>query len=239
MISSIEALNYRCLRYVRQKLGKFQVLVGPNASGKSTFLDAVAFLGDLLRDGPEAAVLERASRIDDLVWNQKGKRFEIAVELDIPEEKQADATKFGRCRYEVAVGTERSGQLRMLAETLWLFPVLLNGQSLPQSRVQRSLFPVEPAPPETIFSGRAKGRRGWRAVVKKVEESGNDYFRSETGEWNNLFRFGPTKTAFANLPEDPIKFPVATWAKRVLMEGIQEAGRRSATCGNGLSRKVF
>ena len=31
MISLIEALNYRCLRYVRQRLDRFHGLVGPNA----------------------------------------------------------------------------------------------------------------------------------------------------------------------------------------------------------------
>jgi predicted ATPase len=44
MISKIEALNYRCLKYVSQPLERFQVLVGPNASGKSSFLDGVALL---------------------------------------------------------------------------------------------------------------------------------------------------------------------------------------------------
>ena len=59
MISLIEALNYRCLRYIRQPLQPFHVLVGPNASGKTTFLDVVAFLGRLVSDGLDAAVNER------------------------------------------------------------------------------------------------------------------------------------------------------------------------------------
>jgi predicted ATPase len=33
MITRIEALGYRCLRYISQPLGPFHVLVGPNASG--------------------------------------------------------------------------------------------------------------------------------------------------------------------------------------------------------------
>jgi len=45
MLTLIEALNFRCLRYIRQPLAPFHVLVGPNASGKTTFLDVVAFLG--------------------------------------------------------------------------------------------------------------------------------------------------------------------------------------------------
>ncbi len=64
MITRIEALNYRCLRYVRQDLGPFHVLVGPNASGKTTFLDVVAFLGRLVTDGPEAAVVERSENFE-------------------------------------------------------------------------------------------------------------------------------------------------------------------------------
>lgn len=44
----IEALRYRSLLHVSQSLGSFQVLAGPNACGKSTFLDVPAFLGDML-----------------------------------------------------------------------------------------------------------------------------------------------------------------------------------------------
>ena len=51
MITLIEALNYRSLKYISQPLGPFHVLIGPNASGKSTFLDVVAFLGRLVSDG--------------------------------------------------------------------------------------------------------------------------------------------------------------------------------------------
>ena len=43
MITLVEALNYRCLRYVHRPLKPFHVLVGPNASGKSTFLDVIGF----------------------------------------------------------------------------------------------------------------------------------------------------------------------------------------------------
>ncbi len=47
MIRRIEVLNFRCLRYVDLQLDRFHLLIGPNASGKSTLLDSIAFLGDL------------------------------------------------------------------------------------------------------------------------------------------------------------------------------------------------
>ena len=70
MITLVEALNLRCLRDVRQPLGPFHVLVGPNASGKTAFLDVVAFLRRLLTDGLEAAVSERTQNAADLIWRR-------------------------------------------------------------------------------------------------------------------------------------------------------------------------
>lgn len=52
MIVQIETLNYVCLRHIRQSLAPFQVLIGPNASGKSAFLDTVAFLADAVQERP-------------------------------------------------------------------------------------------------------------------------------------------------------------------------------------------
>ncbi len=118
MISLIEALNYRCLRYIRQPLGPFHVLVGPNASGKTTFLDVVAFLGRLVSDGLDAALGERTQTFQDLVWGRSGDRFELAVEAEIPEERKAllsDQT-FDLIRYEVAIGSNAQGEVEILAE---------------------------------------------------------------------------------------------------------------------------
>ncbi len=66
MITLIEARNYRCLRSVRQTLGPFQLLVGPNGTGKSTLLDVVRFLSRLTTDGLQAAISERTSNIGEL-----------------------------------------------------------------------------------------------------------------------------------------------------------------------------
>ncbi len=71
MIRLIEARRYKCLKYIRQPLAPFQILVGPNASGKTSLLDVVAFVQDLVGEGTEAAVRKRARSLRELVWQQK------------------------------------------------------------------------------------------------------------------------------------------------------------------------
>ncbi|HUU82761.1 MAG TPA: AAA family ATPase [Phycisphaerae bacterium] len=234
MIACIEALNYRCLRYVRQEVGSFQVLVGPNASGKSTFLDVVAFIGDLLEHGLTKAVHDRSADPRALTWMARSDRFELAVELIVPDELRARVAhgNHQRARYEVAVGLNGDGELAVLGENFWL-----KGGEDPRQEQQALLFPDPPAPPEHIVLPEGRhSPRGWRKVVTKGAK-GTDYFMSETSKWNNPFRLGPQKAALGGLPEDEQMFPVATWARRMLIEGIQrlalnsEAMRRAAPPG--------
>jgi predicted ATPase len=236
VIRRVEALRYRALRYIRRDIGDFQILVGPNASGKSTFLDVVRFLGDLLKDGIEAAVRVRSPNLQNLIWMQEHRSLELAVELEIPEDRRQRLGQIGydRARYEVALGTTETGELALQAETLWLKPAEKSELS------QRDLFPSPTSPPLTILVA-PEGKRsppGWKKVVTKRTESGIDYFLSETTGWNNPFRLGPHRAALANLPEDEDRFPVATWVKRVLMEGIDflvlnsEAMRRPSPPGS-------
>lgn len=221
----VEALGYRSLRFVSQPLDQFHVLVGPNASGKSTFLDVIAFLGDLLRGGVEAAVQGeprlgiplRAPDGQHLSWMRRAGRIELAVELSIPAERRT-RLRNGRselCRYEVAVDV--TGPLRIGAENLWLRPEEPGSQPL-----QRTLFPQPPVPPETIVAAPRKSTPGgWKKVVSRGAEPERVTFLSETSGWNNPFRLGPDKAALASLPDDEDKFPVATWFRKVLAEGVQ------------------
>lgn len=235
MFARLEALSYGCLRYVRQPLTPFQVLIGPNASGKSTFLDVVAFLADVVqeKEGVVAAVANRVPDIRDLYWMRQGDAFELTAEAIVPQSlRRRNGARpqdpYSRVRYEVRVGLHpETRETSLLAETLWL-------RSDPdvqeeQSAGQRSLFPRPPAPPASIVQpSRKRAPPGWRRVLNKVPESGNDYFRSETSDWNNLFRLGPRRSALANLPEDEEKFPVSIWFRRLLLEGVQRLALNSA-----------
>lgn len=222
MIRMIQTLNFRCLRYIHQCLGGFHILVGANASGKTTFLDVIAFLCQLVSEDLEMAVTQRTSNFQDLVWQREGDRFELAIELEIPSERRKllQTETYNAVRYEVAIGLDKeTSEISLLAEKVLLKKSLASSTNVDQ----RTLFPIEVTPPQTLIT--SKGSRNIKTVVNKVP-GGNDNFYSEvyykSGKgWAPAFKLGPRKSALGNLPEDESKFPVATWLKNLLVEGVQ------------------
>ncbi len=219
MITFIEALNYRCLRYVSRPLDPFHVLVGPNASGKSTFLDVVAFLQDIVSEGLEDALSNRTSNPEELLYRRQGKAFELAIEARIPEKvRRQTAREELDTASEVAIGfdeTQRRFEFKSEA-----FRLKNAGFVEPQ---QPLLFPMPSTPPQSLRT--PKGQRQERLVISKVP-GGNDNFYSEiyasAGKgWAPSFKLGSHRSALGNLPADETSFPVATWFRELLNTGIQ------------------
>jgi hypothetical protein len=228
VIHSIEVTGLRALHDVEVRLAPFQVLVGPNASGKSTLFDALLLVRDILGSGLDASVFgdirvgisQRAAHPRDLTWMREGIGFQIIVTLELPQALvERLGGHYGFSRYEVSVST--NGPLAFDSEELWLCANAAvmdpkSGLTTFGRNAARAAFGYR----RPALGQLRKGLPGDRKVVAKVVDSGNDYFRAETSKWNSLFRLGPTKSALANLPEDEDKFPAATWTKRQLMEGV-------------------
>ena len=222
MIRRIQARNYCCLRYVDVSLDRFHVLVGPNASGKSTLLDIVAFLGDMVSGGLEAAVEKRTRNFQDLVWRRPATRlgFELAVEFDIPDDVKAQLPRekrFELFRYEVAIREDEDG-IRIDSERGLLMP---REDDPPRQEVLE--FPAALDGPGTILLG--GGRPGARTILSKSREA-RDNFNVEVSEkagkgWAISISFGPDRSTLGNLPESPERFPVSTRVKRLLENGLQ------------------
>jgi len=220
MISLIEALNYRCLRYVRQPLKPFQVLVGPNASGKTTFLDVLGFLHDLVAEGLDKAISLRTTNFTDLVWRHGGRGFQVAVEAKIPEAHRnlLEDKSFDTVRYEVSLRFhEPSNEVEIVAEQGLL------KRATPIQLPQRLLFPESSVPPSTIVT--PHGSEDTRRLFSKTR-GGNDNYYAEAhpkqGRWRPAFKLGPRKSTLANLPEDEVNFPVSTWLKLFISEGVEK-----------------
>ncbi len=226
MISLIEALNFRSLRYINQPLSNFHVLVGPNASGKTTFLDVVAILGKFVTDGLDAAIEERTQNLQDLFWARKGDKFELAIEAIIPKELLTEFSNgtYDRIRYEVSIGyNPETKENTVFEEKVVLKNSYVNTDNT--SFTQKELFPSPIKPPKTIMTS-SPVKTGERLIVKK-SSIGRVTFYSETNKtankgWMPSFRLGAKKTALGNLPEDEKNFPASTWLKNLLSENVQQ-----------------
>src|ERR1700679_3952310 len=85
MIKLIEASNFRSLKYISQPLGAFHVLIGANATGKTTFLDVIKFMADIVNSGIDKAVFDRVSYFDELTFAGNGGNIELAIEVELPQ----------------------------------------------------------------------------------------------------------------------------------------------------------
>jgi hypothetical protein len=195
------------LRANRVSLAPFQVLVGPNAAGKTTLLDAVDFISDVVNLGARTAVDRRTPTFFDLCYDPD-RPLQFAVEVDVPDDSPGASAHL---RHELEIGIDPDDGLRILRENVFILP---NGQAVPT--LQPSLF-------GDAFSGpvhHTSWPKAWRRIAGKSAE-GNDYFQDEKTRWNNQFRFGEDRSALGSIPEDPGRFPLSLRAKTFLKEGIR------------------
>ena len=237
MIKRIQALHYRALKQVDINLSNFQILVGPNASGKSTFIDIMTLINELISKEPVKAIHTRSRRFDELLWNQSGISFELSIELEIPGEisQRLKENGYKKFRYEIAIAQDDREGVIIQNENAWLLrpPAIRSEEFLnnPESGQQITIFPVDKPEPIHIITTRKRTPPGWRKVISKSAQ-GNDYFKSESTDWNITYRFGPHKSSLAGMPEDEIRFPITRWARRTLIEGIEFIQLNSKTMKN-------
>jgi len=225
MIKLIEAKNYRSLRYISRELGNFHVLVGANATGKSTFLDIIQFLSDIVNSGVDKAIQSRVAYFDELTFAGKGGDIEFAIEVDLPDRivKLFNGKNYTSIRYEIRIGKlEETNENAIKDERVWL--LALNAKKEIKERSQKMEFPEFISNPLTILIDKYNKGLYKRIISKKL--GGNDNFYIETYEesgkgWLPSFNFGIKKSALGNLPEDETKFPASTWLKFFLQQGVQ------------------
>ncbi len=232
MIRRIQALNYRCLRYIDLELDRFHVAVGPNASGKSTLFDVVAFLGDMIRDGPKKAIDKRGGNFQDLVWNRPKRElgFELAVEFEIPADIRARLPRdkaYCTFRYEAAV-REGEDWLGIASERGLLISGPNESGTTGDPPAEKSRFPDPAKPPGTVFAGSHQGS----TMIFHKSRSGKVTFRPEvpfaSGEaWKGSippFVLGPRRSVLRFIPfisEPPDRFPMSSYVASVLESNIR------------------
>ncbi|MBA3624103.1 MAG: AAA family ATPase [Methylibium sp.] len=230
MFSRIQTRQFRSLKGVDQALGPMQALVGPNASGKTTFLDVIGLLSDLIRRRGDVrdVVLSRSASFEKLIWQGPGaaNAFQLAVEAPIPptvrERMAEDKKQYSIVRYEVEIGMDQgTNELGLNHETLWL-----RTPGADQGEIQRALFPAASVDASSVLS---QSKKGFRVALKKVPEGNDNYYPEGAASYTPSFKLGRTKSALANIPADEKSFPVSTWFRTLLESGVQNVVLNSQT----------
>ena len=217
MITLVRARNYRNLRNVRVPLREFQLLVGKNASGKSTLMDVIAFMSDFVSVGLEETVETRSPDPTALAYGRHGDGFELALEAAVPSTIGANCAGSDMIRYHLRVAMgDRASECRVQAESLGL--------------TTSTRYPSEWQDGRPVRESRASGTvlvaegSGPIQPVVEITADGVASFRPESAAGNTGVR-GATKlergmSALAALPGDSERFPAATWFKEYLLNEI-------------------
>jgi predicted ATPase len=85
MITRVYAKNFRSLSEIDVNLNRLTVLVGPNSSGKSNFLDVLRFISDGLRKGLQSAIDDERQGIKTIRRWAPSRPYDIEIEIDIKD----------------------------------------------------------------------------------------------------------------------------------------------------------
>lgn len=161
-LTRVQVHNYRSIASCDVRLGPLTVLAGPNAAGKSNFLDAVRFVRDALASSPGRALEPRGGLEEVLHRNVTGRRadsFRITLDLSIPGSERPPF----HATYVLEVGTRPGSDD--------LTPVLRREELLVDGMAQGELFIPEMAGEhpvawrdDTLLSHASRANREGRGV---------------------------------------------------------------------------
>lgn len=110
-LSRVQIKNYRSIAACDVRLGPLTVLAGPNAAGKSNFLDAIRYVYDALGSSPGQALESRGGLPEVLHRGRSGQAdfFRIRLEIRLPLWERTQSPPVLDAAYVLEVGTHPGG----------------------------------------------------------------------------------------------------------------------------------
>lgn len=107
-ISRVRLTNYKSIAHCDVRLGALTILVGANGSGKSNFLDALAFLARAVETTPNEAIEERGG-LEAIIRRvpTRADSFSIKIDGEVPWDEEERFWAHATYGFEVALEVTR------------------------------------------------------------------------------------------------------------------------------------
>ncbi|BCJ70054.1 AAA family ATPase [Polymorphospora rubra] len=118
-VRRVRVRNYRSIASCDVELGPLTVLLGPNASGKSNFVDALRFAKEVMYGSPTDAVARRGG-LDPLLHRSasgSAESFRIELDLTIPPHRDGEVPLPATYGFEIAADPRDELPLLVTQET--------------------------------------------------------------------------------------------------------------------------
>jgi predicted ATPase len=189
--------NYKAIKEATLDLGRFNVLVGANSTGKSTFMDVFAFIKDCVDKTPEEAVLKRVPNYNNLTHFQSGEDIETTLLFDLSSfgEQHRDYLY----QYTLVIGLDGNDEIIVKHEEL--------------GKHERKLLAFD-----------ADSLKWNKKTSKKLlgkTSGGKNSFKRENTSYTDSFVYGAKRTSLGNLPKDEFSYPTAWIIRNIIVDGIQ------------------
>jgi predicted ATPase len=116
-ISRVRLKNYKSIAECDVRLGPLTILIGPNGTGKSNFLDALAFLSRAVATAPHEAIDEHGG-LDEVLRRvpEVTSSFSIDVEVTVPVMGRPDGPATGWYGFEIARASAARRSFKIIRE---------------------------------------------------------------------------------------------------------------------------
>ena len=223
MLTRIEAYTYKCFQKMAVDVAAFNVIAGPNGSGKTTMLDIPGLIGELLDTRraadpflrPREVLGPRAERLANLVHRARGDAFNLIVEARLPQAQRRALAPDGRLtnlRYELRLTVLNDTSLEVANEYLFAFdedhPPTRGGglQGEPVQRRARSRH---------VLAGKT-----WQSIIHRDGGDPAALFEETEATPRQLhYRIPSGELALRAVPSDQTLFPASIWLADFLREG--------------------
>lgn len=114
MITHLEISHYKSISKLNLELNDLNICIGKNASGKSNFLDAIAFLTDIAQDGFDTAISKRHGVTSVCQWS-KTKPYDTTIAAKFKHKR------LGEGSYRITFSSKNEDYIIKSEAGLWFY----------------------------------------------------------------------------------------------------------------------